>query len=99
VVLRGRHLREYKRMIVALYRVPGSAALNRRFENPLDQLRHRLGNVYGPALKPQLETRSHNRSGGARWIAVARGAHAPTESTLRPDPNPPKPCAPDSRTK
>jgi len=55
VVLRGRHLRAYRRMIVALYRVPGSAAINRRFENPVDQLWHSLGKMYGPVLKPRLE--------------------------------------------
>jgi hypothetical protein len=51
-VLHGRHLREYRRVIVALYRVPGAVALNRRYKNPLDQLRHRLETTYGPALKP-----------------------------------------------
>jgi hypothetical protein len=65
VVLRGRHLREYRRMIVALYRVPGSAALNRRFENPFDQLWHSLGNVYGPVLKPRPDARSQRLGRGS----------------------------------
>jgi hypothetical protein len=60
-------------MIVALYRVPGSATLNQRFENPLDQLSHSLGNVYGPVLKPPLQARSHEVSAEDRRIPPADG--------------------------
>jgi hypothetical protein len=48
-LLRGRHLREYRRMIVALYRIPGAEALNARYPNPLDQLRLSLRRTYGAA--------------------------------------------------
>jgi hypothetical protein len=51
-------------MIVALYRVPGAAALNRRYKDPFDQLWHRLGTTYGPALKRHPEARSHSASAG-----------------------------------
>jgi hypothetical protein len=47
--LRGRHLREYRRMIVGLYRIPGAEALNARVPNPLDQLRMSLQRTYGNA--------------------------------------------------
>jgi hypothetical protein len=71
-VLRGRHLREYRRMIVALYRVPGAAALDRRGQDPLEQLWHSLGTMYGPVLKPRPEARSHTVSAGERGIPAAR---------------------------
>ena len=51
--LRARHLREYRQMIVALYRVPGAAALNAHNADPLDQLWLGLGRTYGPVLKPR----------------------------------------------
>jgi hypothetical protein len=47
--LRGRHLREYRQMIVALYRVPGAEALNARYPDPLDQLGISLRRTYGGA--------------------------------------------------
>jgi hypothetical protein len=59
-------------MIVALYRVPGTAALNRRYEDPFDQLWHRLGTTYGPALKRRPEARSHRASPGSR-MPLTRG--------------------------
>jgi hypothetical protein len=47
--LRGRNLREYRQMIVALYRVPGAGALNARHPDPLDQLAISLRRTYGGA--------------------------------------------------
>jgi hypothetical protein len=69
-VLRGRRLREYRRMIVALYRVP-AAALNRRYRDPFDQLWHSLGTMYGPVPKPRPDQRSRKVS-AERRIPVAR---------------------------
>jgi hypothetical protein len=46
-ILHGRHLREYRQRIVALYRIPGAEALNARYPNPLDQLRFSLRRTYG----------------------------------------------------
>jgi hypothetical protein len=68
-LLRERRLREYRRMIVALYRVPGSSALNRRYADPFDQLWHGLGTMYGPVLRP--------RPGAAFAPAVDRGRGMP----------------------
>ena len=54
-VSRARRLREFRHMIVALHRVPGADELNR---DPLDQLWHGLGKLYGPALDVARTPRS-----------------------------------------
>ena len=46
---RATRLREYRQMIVGLYRVPGA---ERSGEDPLDTLWRSLGTQYGPALRP-----------------------------------------------
>jgi len=48
-VLHGRHLRECRQIIVALYRIPGAEALNARCPNPVDQLRLSLRRTDGNA--------------------------------------------------
>src|SRR4051812_28720391 len=71
-VLRGRHLREYRRMIIGLYRVPGAVALNSRYENPLDQMWNSLRRMYGHVLNPRLHPRARTVSVGERRTAVTR---------------------------
>jgi hypothetical protein len=62
--LRGRHLREYRQMIVALYRVPGAEALNARYPDPLDQLGISLRRTYGgaaPRIGPHADLTAASR--------------------------------------
>jgi hypothetical protein len=69
-----RHLREYRRMIVGLYRVPGAAALDARNADPLDQLWLSLGRMYGPVLKPRPYSRMQSKAAaeGRRRAPVRR---------------------------
>lgn len=62
--LRGRHLREYRQMIVALYRVPGRAAAGARSADPLDELWRNLAQMYGPVLKPRPYPRAQSKAAG-----------------------------------
>ena len=61
-------------MIVALYRVPGAAALDAGNADPLDQLWLSLGRMYGPVLKPRPYSRMQSKAAaeGRRRAPVRR---------------------------